>query len=127
MKKVISTKKAAPAIGPYSQALKAGNFIFLSGQIGLTLKGEIVSENLEDQVHQIMKNIQAILKVENLDLKDIAKTIIFLTDMNDFVVVNEIYGKYFNGICPARSTVEVSKLPKGAKIEIEAIAVKDQF
>lgn len=123
MKKIIKTVKAPAAIGPYSQAVKAGNLIFVSGQIPLDpATGEFVGESIEEQAHQVFKNLSAILESEGLSLSNAVKTTVFLKDMGDFAKVNEIYAKYFKNDCPARSAVEVSALPKGAKIECELIA-----
>ena len=124
MKKVIQTDSAPKAIGPYSQAIRVGNFLFASGQIAINPAiGELV-DGIEAQTKQVMENVKNILAAEGMDLSDIVKTTIFLTDMNNFATVNEIYGGYFNQNPPARSCVEVSKLPKGALIEIEVVAYK---
>jgi 2-iminobutanoate/2-iminopropanoate deaminase len=123
MKKIISTSDAPTAIGPYSQAIRSGNFIFCSGQIPLDPKsGEMVADDIGAQTRRVLDNISGLLKSEGLSLSDVLKTTIFLTDLGNFQIVNEIYGSYFNNQPPARSTVQVSALPKGAKIEIEVIA-----
>ena len=123
MKKIISTSDAPAAIGPYSQAIRSGNFIFCSGQIPLDPKsGEMVGDDIGAQTQQVLDNISGLLKSEGLSLGDVLKTTIFLTDLGNFQIVNEIYGSYFNNQPPARSTVQVSALPKGANIEIEVIA-----
>ncbi len=123
MKKIISTSDAPAAIGPYSQAIRSGNFIFCSGQIPLDPKsGEMVADDIGAQTRRVLDNISGVLKSEGLFLGDVLKTTIFLTDLGNFQIVNEIYGSYFNNQPPARSTVQVSALPKGAKIEIEVIA-----
>jgi 2-iminobutanoate/2-iminopropanoate deaminase len=123
MKKIISTSEAPTAIGPYSQAIRSGNLIFCSGQIPLNPKsGEMVSDDISAQTRRVLDNISGLLKSEGLSLGDVLKTTIFLTDLGNFQIVNEIYGSYFNNQPPARSTVQVSALPKGAKIEIEVIA-----
>jgi 2-iminobutanoate/2-iminopropanoate deaminase len=123
MKKIISTSDAPAAIGPYSQAVRSGNFIFCSGQIPLDPKsGEMVSDDIRAQTRRVLDNISGVLKSQGLSLGDVLKTTIFLTDLGNFQMVNEIYGSYFNNQPPARSTVQVSALPKGAKIEIEVIA-----
>jgi 2-iminobutanoate/2-iminopropanoate deaminase len=123
MKKIISTSDAPAAIGPYSQAIRSGNFIFCSGQIPLDPNsGEMVGDDIGAQTRQVLDNISGLLKSEGLSLDDVLKTTIFLTDLGNFQIVNEIYGSYFNNQPPARSTVQVSALPKGAKIEIEIIA-----
>jgi 2-iminobutanoate/2-iminopropanoate deaminase len=123
MKKIISTSDAPAAIGPYSQAIRSGKFIFCSGQIPLDPKsGKMVADDVGAQTQQVLDNISGLLKSEGLSLDDVLKTTIFLTDLGNFQIVNEIYGSYFNNQPPARSTVQVSALPKGAKIEIEIIA-----
>ncbi|MDL2280693.1 RidA family protein [Selenomonadales bacterium OttesenSCG-928-I06] len=124
MKKVVYTKDAPEAIGPYSQAIKANGFLFLSGQIPLDPKtGEVVEGNVEAQTHQVFSNLKAILEAENLTLDNIVKTTVLLKDMNDFTLVNETYAKYFSEKPPARACFEVARLPKDVKVEIEAIAV----
>jgi 2-iminobutanoate/2-iminopropanoate deaminase len=124
MKKIISTSEAPAAIGPYSQAVRSGNFLFCSGQIPLDPKsGQIVSGDIATQTRRVLDNIGAVLEAEGLTFENIVKTTIFLTDLGDFQTVNEIYGSYFKQHPPARSTVQVSALPKGAKIEIEVIAI----
>ena len=123
MKKIIATSDAPAAIGPYSQAIRSGNLIFCSGQIPLEPKsGQIVSDDIGDQTRRVLDNISGLLKSEGLSLADVAKTTIFLTDLGNFQIVNEIYGSYFNNQPPARSTVQISALPKGARVEIEVIA-----
>jgi 2-iminobutanoate/2-iminopropanoate deaminase len=126
MKKIISTSEAPAAIGPYSQAVRSGNFLFCSGQIPLDPKsGQIVAGDIAAQTRRVLDNVGAVLKAEGLTFENIVKTTIFLTDLGDFQTVNEIYGSYFKQQPPARSTVQVSALPKGAKVEIEVIAVAD--
>ncbi len=123
MKKIISTSAAPAAIGPYSQAIRSGDFLFCSGQIPLDPKnGQMVSDDITPQTRRVMDNISGLLKSEGLSLADVLKTTIFLTDLGNFQTVNEIYGSYFTSEPPARSTVQVSALPKGAKVEIEVIA-----
>ena len=123
MKKIISTNEAPAAIGPYSQAVRSGNFLFCSGQIPLDPKsGEIVPGDIAKQTRRVLDNIAAVLRAERLTFDNVVKTTIFLTDLEDFQTVNEVYGSYFKQDPPARSTVQVSALPKGAKIEIDAIA-----
>jgi 2-iminobutanoate/2-iminopropanoate deaminase len=119
---IINSNQAPQAIGPYSQAIKINNLVFCSGQIPLTPSGELASENISEQAHQVLKNMQAVLEKAGTNLNKVLKTTIFLTDMNDFQTVNEIYSSYFSDHKPARSTVEVSRLPKNVKIEIECIA-----
>jgi 2-iminobutanoate/2-iminopropanoate deaminase len=124
MKKIIATTEAPAAIGPYSQAIRIGNFVFCSGQIPLDPKsGQIVQGAIEVQTRRVMENITAVLRAEGLGFENIVKTTIFLTNLNDFQTVNELYGSYFKSDPPARSTVQVSALPKGANVEIEVIAV----
>ncbi|MBA2176352.1 RidA family protein [Halobacillus locisalis] len=126
MFKPISTNQAPAAIGPYSQAVDLGNMLFISGQIPLDPNTmEFVSEDIEAQTHQVMKNVGAILKEAGLDYQHLAKASIFLDSMDDFSKVNDIYASYLSEPYPARAAVEVSRLPKGAKVEIEAIAVKN--
>jgi 2-iminobutanoate/2-iminopropanoate deaminase len=123
MKKIISTNEAPGAIGPYSQAVRIGSFLFCSGQIPLDPKsGQIVAGDIAAQTRRVLDNIAAVLRAEGLTFDSVVKTTVFLTDLGDFQTVNEIYGSYFKQSPPARSTVQVSALPKGAKIEIEAIA-----
>ncbi|HET9367690.1 MAG TPA: RidA family protein [Candidatus Udaeobacter sp.] len=124
MKKIISTSEAPGAIGPYSQAIRSGNFLFCSGQIPLDPKtGQIVPGDIAAQTRRVLDNIAAILKAEGLTFDHVVKTTIFLTNLGDFQTVNEIYGSYFEQDPPARSTVEVSALPKGANVEIEVVAM----
>lgn len=126
MKKIISTNEAPAAVGPYSQAVRAGSLLFCAGQIPLDPKsGKILSEDISEQTRRVMENIAAILKAAGLTFDHIVKTTIFLTDLGDFQTVNEIYGSHFKQEPPARSTVQVSALPKGAKVEIEVIAMAD--
>ena len=121
---MIQTERAPKAIGPYSQAIQAGNFIFLSGQIPLDPKtGELVKGDIGQQTKQVLENIKGILKSQKLGMEDVAKVTIFLKDIGNFNRVNEVYAAYFPPPAPARSTVEVAKLPRGAEIEIEAIAL----
>lgn len=120
--KVIKTLEAPAAIGPYSQAIKANGFLFISGQIPLTPNGELAGDDIKTQTKQVLKNLKVILKEADLSLKDTVKTTIFLKNMDDFSVVNEIYAQAFGEHKPARSTIEISKLPKDVLIEIELIA-----
>ena len=127
MKKIISTSEAPAAIGPYSQAVRSGRFLFCSGQIPLDPKsGQIITGDIAAQTRRVLDNIAAVLRVEGLTFYNVVKTTIFLTDLGDFQTVNEIYGSYFKQDPPARSTVQVSALPKGAKVEIEVIADADE-
>ena len=125
MKKVISTAEAPKAIGPYSQALEAGGFIFVSGQIPLIpATGEIVEGSVEVQTARVLENLKAILEAAGASLEDVVKTTVYITNMDDFAKVNGIYGQYFQENPPARVCVEVSKLPKGALVEIDVIAAR---
>ena len=124
MKQVISTSNAPAAIGPYSQAVKAGNFIFASGQLGIDPNtSDFVPGLVAEQTEQVLKNIKALLAAENLTLQNVVKTTVFLADMLDFAAMNEVYGKHFSEPYPARSTVAVKTLPKNALVEIEVIAI----
>ncbi|MBK7886961.1 MAG: RidA family protein [Bacteroidetes bacterium] len=124
MKTIINTPEAPSPIGPYSQAVKAGNMLFVSGQIAIhPPTGEIISTSIEEETHQVMKNIGAILKEAGANYDNIVKTGIFLRDMNDFAKVNAVYGTYFTADFPARETVEVSRLPKDVNVEISVIAL----
>lgn len=128
MQKVILTEKAPKPIGPYSQAIKAGGIIFLSGQIPVDPQtNEVVSQNIVLQTRQVMENIEAILEKEGLSLEHIVKTTIFLKDMDQFSIVNEEYSKALGDHRPARSTVEVSRLPKDVLVEVEAIAITNTY
>jgi 2-iminobutanoate/2-iminopropanoate deaminase len=125
MKEIVKTDKAPAAIGPYSQAVKVqcGTLVFCSGQIALNPKtGEVVGKTSAEQCKQVMDNIVGLLKAAGSDVSKILKTTIFMTDLRDFGMVNEMYSTYFTSDTPARSAVEVSRLPKDAKIEIEVIA-----
>lgn len=124
MKKIIHTNEAPEPIGPYSQAVEAGGFLFASGQVALNPQGELVTGSLNGETHQVMHNIGEVLKASGLDYSNIVKTSIFLKDMNDFAAVNAVYGSYFDKDFPARETVEVSRLPKDVRVEISFIAIK---
>lgn len=125
MKEIINTKEAPQPIGPYNQAVAAGGFLFVSGQIAIDpTSGKLVTDEIEAETHLVLKNLEAILTEAGLNFDHIVKTTIFLSDMNNFALVNEIYGSYFSGNFPARETVEVSVLPKNVNVEISAIAVK---
>ena len=124
MKEVVNTPGAPQAIGPYSQAIKTDGFLFLSGQIPVDpVSGDLAYGGIAVQTHQVFANIKAILAAQGLTLADVVKCTVFLTDMNDFQTVNEVYGQYFKENPPARSCVQVAKLPKNVGIEIESIAV----
>lgn len=125
MKKVISTPKAPAAIGPYSQAIEAGNMLFTSGQIPIDpATGEIVAGGITEQSEQVFKNIEAILAEAGYTTANIVKTGVFLADMGDFAAMNAVYAKHFEGAFPARSAVAVKTLPKNVLVEIETISVK---
>lgn len=125
MKKVISTSEAPQAIGPYSQAIEAGGFIFVSGQIPLIpATGELVEGSVEVQTARVLENLKAILEAAGSSLENVVKTTVYITNMDDFAKVNGIYGQYFQENPPARVCVEVSKLPKGALVEIDVIAAR---
>ena len=122
MKKVISTKDAPQAIGPYSQAIAANGFLFISGQLGVTPSGEFAGADVKSQAQRSLQNLQAILSEAGLGFESVVKTTIFLTNIEDFAAVNEIYAKFFSEPYPARSTIAVKTLPKGGLVEIELIA-----
>jgi 2-iminobutanoate/2-iminopropanoate deaminase len=126
MKKVIHTDKAPRAVGPYSQAVRAGNFLFTSGQIPLDpASGKLVEGGIQEQARQVMQNLNAVLEAGGTDFSKVVKSTVFLDDLNSFVQFNEVYAEYFPGDRPARSTFQVAGLPLGAKIEIEMIALVD--
>lgn len=120
--KTVSTASAPAAIGPYAQAVRYGSLLFTSGQIPLTPSGELVEGGIEEQTRQVLMNLQAVLAAEGLTLADVIKTTVFLKDMNQFAAFNEVYASFFGDHKPARSTVEVSRLPKDVFVEIEGIA-----
>jgi len=122
MKQVISSKTAPPAVGPYSQAISVNGFIFTSGQLPADNAGNLIIDDITAATRRSLENLQSILQAAGGDMDDIVKATIFLTDMNDFAAVNEVYAKFFSGEPPARSCVAVAALPKGAEVEIEAIA-----
>lgn len=122
MKKIIFTKDAPNAIGPYSQAILSNNTLYCSGQIAIDSKGNLKNKSIEEETKQIIKNIAAVLKKAEMDFSNVVKTTIFLKDMNDFSIVNNIYQKTFENEPPARETIEVSRLPKDVNIEISVIA-----
>ena len=124
MREIVKTEGAPAAIGPYSQAVRAGGFIFASGQIPLDPKtGEFVAGGVAEQTEQVMRNLTAVLEAAGSGLNRIVKTTVFLADMNDFAAMNEVYGRYFTENPPARATVEAARLPRDARVEIEAIAL----
>lgn len=122
--KALATKEAPQAIGPYSQGVDGGPFVFVSGQIPLTPVGEPVVGGIAEQTDQCLKNLEAVLKAAGLSLKNVVKTTVFMTDLSQFPAMNEAYAKRFAAPYPARATVQVSALPKGAQVEIEAIAAR---
>ncbi|GMX60295.1 RidA family protein [Paenibacillus elgii] len=119
----ITTTKAPAAIGPYSQAITLGNAVYTSGMLPIDAEGNL-KEGIVDQTHQILKNLQAVLAEAGLSLVDVVITSVFMTDLEQFQQMNEVYSQYFSNHHPARTTVEVSRLPRDAKIEIELIAIK---
>lgn len=126
MEKIIVNTPSAPApIGPYSQAVQFGNFLFVSGQVAINPEsGNVEATDVIGETHQVMHNLRAVLHAAQMDLNNVVKTTIFLSDMSLFATVNEIYGKYFNGDFPARETVAVKGLPKGVNVEISVIAAR---
>lgn len=125
MKTIIKTPNAPAPIGPYNQAVWTGNLLFASGQIAIhPQSGTLVLDTIEAETTQVMENIKAVLTAAGINFFNIVKTTIFLSDMNDFAKVNEIYGKYFTGDFPARDTVQVARLPKDVHVEISIIAAK---
>ena len=123
--KFIETKEAPAAIGPYSQAIEANGFIYTSGQIALKPDGTMETRDVERQTHQVMKNLFYVLEAAGAHFNDVIKTTIYLSDMDDFVMVNKVYAHYFGTHKPARSTIAVKTLPKNALVEIECIALAD--
>lgn len=119
---IIHTDQAPAAIGPYSQAVRHGDLLFCSGQIPLTVEGKIVEGSVSEQTHQVLKNLSAVLAAGGSSLNKVVKTTIFLSDMENFAKVNEVYASYFSDHKPARATVEVARLPKDVLVEIECIA-----
>lgn len=120
----IFAKNAPAAIGPYSHAVVVNNMVYTSGQIPLTIDGEVIGDDVAEQTKQVLENLSAVLEESGSNLNSVVKTMIFISDMNDFPIINEVYGEYFNEHLPARSCVEVSRLPKDVKVEIEAVALK---
>jgi 2-iminobutanoate/2-iminopropanoate deaminase len=124
MKEIIATANAPKAIGPYSQAIRHNGLVFLSGQIPLHPEtGEVVGANVEEQTERVLQNMRGVLESAGLSLADVVKTTVFLKDLSVFAKMNEVYGRYFGSNPPARSTVEVARLPRDVQVEIEAIAV----
>lgn len=125
MKKIINSQNAPAPIGPYNQAVFSNGFLFVSGQIPIDpLNNQLITDDIEKETKQVMENLQAILLEAGMTFKNVVKSTIFLSDLNNFVKVNEIYGSYFNEDPPARETVQVAKLPKNAQVEISVIAAE---
>ncbi len=120
--KIVSTPEAPAAIGPYAQAVRAGNLLFTSGQIPLTPAGELVAGGIREQTHQVLSNLKAVLAAEGAVFRNVIKATVFLKDMNQFAEFNSVYASYFGDHTPARSTVEVARLPRDVFVEIELIA-----
>jgi len=124
MKEVIATKDAPKAIGPYSQATKANGFVFVSGQVAIDpANQQVINGDIAEQTERVLENLSAILKAAGSGLEKVVRSTVFLKDMGDFVAMNEVYGKYFRSAPPARSTVEVARLPKDVLVEIDVIAL----
>jgi len=119
----VATDKAPAAFGPYAQAVSVNGFVYTSGQIPVTTDGVLIEGTIEEQTNQVFANLKAVLEAANSSLEQVVKATVFLSDMNDFAAVNDIYAEHFGAHTPARSCVEVAKLPKGAEIEIEVIAL----
>jgi 2-iminobutanoate/2-iminopropanoate deaminase len=126
-KKIITSDQAPPAAGPYSQAVAAGPFVFVAGQIPLDKHGELVQGDIVVQTAQVLENLKAVLAAAGLTLEHVVKTTVFLADLADFAEMNRVYGEFFLKEAPARSTIQVAGLPKGAAVEIEAIALKKEW
>lgn len=127
MKQIIHTERAPQAIGPYSQATKAAGFVFVSGQIPIDPEtGQFVVGGITEQTDQVLKNLTAVLEAAGSGLELVIKTTVFLADMEEFAAMNEVYGKFFTSDPPARATVEAARLPRDAKVEIEAIALLEE-
>lgn len=125
MKELVTTKDAPAAIGPYSQAVRAGSLVFLSGQIPLDpVTGQLVGGDITEQTERVMANLRAVLAAAGCSLRDVVRTTIYLVDLSQFGVVNEAYGRFFDAPFPARATVQVAALPRGAQVEIDAIALR---
>ena len=125
-RQVVQTERAPAAIGPYSQAIRAGNLVFTAGQVGIDPATGKLVEGTAAQTRQAMQNLKAILEAAGSSLERVVKTTIFVADLNDFAVVNEVYGSFFTGAPPARSTVQVARLPLDARVEIEMVAVVEE-
>ncbi|HKS28152.1 MAG TPA: RidA family protein [Pyrinomonadaceae bacterium] len=124
MKEIIKTERAPNAIGPYSQAVRAGGFIFCSGQIPFDPEtGQFVPGGIQEQTEQVLRNLMAVLEAAGSSMDRVVKTTVFLSNLNDFGAMNEVYARFFGEACPARSTIEASRLPRDARVEIELIAL----
>lgn len=120
----VKTSNAPAALGPYSQAIKVGEFVYTSGQVAIDpATGELIGGGIAEQTERVLKNVAAVLEAAGSSLDQVVKTLVFLADMDDFSAMNEVYGKFFTGAPPARSTVQAARLPKDARIEIEAVAL----
>ena len=127
MKQIIATDRAPKAIGPYSQAVRAGSLVFASGQIPIDPEtGEFVPGGIAEQTEQVLRNLTAVFEAAGLGLNEVIKTTVFLADMDDFTAMNEVYGRFFAEQPPARATVQAARLPRDARVEIEAIAVMSE-
>ncbi|MCA1567376.1 MAG: RidA family protein [Acidobacteria bacterium] len=125
MREIVATEAAPQAIGPYSQAVSLGNFVFTSGQIPIDPKtGVFVEGGIAEQTEQVLRNLAEVLRAAGTSLEEVVKTTVFLADMNDFAAMNEVYARYFSSEPPARSTVQAARLPRDARVEIDAIAVR---
>ena len=126
VKQIIATDRAPRAIGPYSQAVRAGNLVFASGQIPIDpATGEFVAGGVAEQTDQVLRNLTSVFAAAGIELNQIVKTTVFLADMEDFAAMNEVYGRFFGAQPPARATVQAARLPRDARVEIEAIAVSE--
>ena len=126
VKEIVATDKAPRAIGPYSQAVRAGQMLFASGQIPIDpATGEFVAGGIAEQTEQVLRNLSAVFEASGASLNQVVKTTVFLADMDDFTAMNEVYGRFFSENPPARATVQAARLPRDAKVEVEAIAVLD--
>lgn len=126
MRQIITTKKAPAAIGPYSQGVKANGFLFLSGQIALDpASGQVVGDDVRAQTERVLKNLEAVLVAAGSSLAAVVKTTVFLADISDFAVMNEVYGRFFSQDPPARATIQAARLPKDVKVEIDLIALAE--
>jgi 2-iminobutanoate/2-iminopropanoate deaminase len=124
VRQIVRTERAPQAIGPYSQAVRAAGFVFASGQIPIDpATGQFVPGGVAEQTEQVLRNLSAVLEAAGTNLESVIKTTVFLADMNDFAAMNEVYGRYFKEDAPARATVEAARLPRDARVEIEAIAL----